>query len=196
MAYQDILRRIHHAVGEDAAYIVPTEHLCLSERDDLAEVVRLIGTDGADAARARVEQLHTSGRIDGVLRLSALGVIAAHPSVRDYGLASRLASLQEFAALDHEGPRRSAYLASADRHRGVIAFLMGRHDVALEWFAAALEKERSVENLGNVMAALLRVGDDEEARDLLHRIRSHFPDRVRAGIETRIATDADLRRLR
>ncbi|MFT5457838.1 MAG: hypothetical protein ACI9K2_004341, partial [Myxococcota bacterium] len=157
MAYQDILSRIRTAVGEDASYLVPTEHLALSERAGLAAVVARLEAEGAPAARSHVDALLTSGRIDAVLRLSALGVIAAHPTVRDYAEASRLASEQEFAALDCAGPRRDGYLASAHRHRGVIAFLMGRHEVALEWFALALALEHSAENLGNVMAALLRV---------------------------------------
>ncbi len=196
MVYADILERIRAAIGSDESYIVPTNHLEAREREALTGVMQVFERVGASAARQEVEAAHRDGRIDHILRLSALGVIAAHPDVRDYAEASRLASAQEFAALGSPEPRRSVYVASAHRHRGVIAFFMERYEVALERFTSALERERSAENLGNVMAALARLGDEAEARALRDRIRTHFPEALVEAVEARIALDADLRVLR
>ena len=196
MTYAHILDRIRASVGDDSAYLLPTERFTASEQTDLDHVVHTLIHEGHLQARALIQSLYEAGRIDAVLRLSALGVIAAHPIVRDYLEASRLASLQEFAALKLTSERRDTYIASAHRHRGVIAFCMGHYPVALDWFVMALERERSAENLGNILAALVASGDETAARELLQQVRQQFPDHVRAALEVRLSLDADLRALR
>ena len=49
----------------------------------------------------------------------------------------------------------------------MIAFLRGHDAVALDWFTRALERERSAENVGNVLAVLIRLGELQEARELV-----------------------------
>lgn len=197
MDYQHILLRIRAAVAS-STYLVPTGGVPAPQRGALAEVAAAMRSVDADPEqiRRRIHQLHASGRIDHVMKLSALGVLAASPLVRDYAEAARLASQQEFAALDEGGPWRDLYLASADRHRGVIAFIRGHDTVALDWFTRALERERSAENVGNVLAALVRLGELDEARDLLERMARALPDAMRAELEDRVAADEDLVRLR
>ncbi len=197
MSYHAIIERIRNSLNH-GAYLVPTGHLEPSQRTVLDELAALIGTPGfeADEAREQVERWHLEGRIDPSMMYSALGVIAASPKVRDYRRAAQCASLQEMAALEIGGPDLDARLASVDRHRGVVAFLMGRYEVALECFARALERERSAENLSNVLSSLLKLGELEEARELFSRIRQAFPDHIRAGVEYAVMSDDDLLPLR
>jgi hypothetical protein len=195
--YQQILERIRAAVAS-STYLVPTGGAPPPMREVLREIAAAIEAADADPEqiRRRIHQLHSAGRIDRVMKLSALGVLAASPLVRDLTEAARLASQQEFAALDEGGPWRDLYLASAHRHRGVIAFLRGFDAVALDWFTRALERERSAENVGNVLATLIRLGELDEARQLVERMRRALPTAMRAELDARIETDDDLVRLR
>lgn len=197
MDYQHILLRIRAAVRR-SSYLVPTGGVPPTQRGALSEIADAMASDDVDPeqVRLRIHQLAASGRIDHVMKLSALGVLAASPRVGDLAEAARLASQQEFAALDAGGPWRDLHLASADRHRGVIAFLRGHDAVALDWFTRALERERSAENVGNVLAVLIRLGELEEARELVSRMRAALPEAMRAELDQRIDGDEDLLRLR
>ena len=108
---------------------------------------------------------------------------------------ARLASQQEFAALEEGGPHRDTYLASAARHRGVITFLLGHHGAALDWFTRALELERTPENVGNVLAALLALGEVDDAIDVVSGMRGVLPAELWDELCERIQHDADLVRL-
>ena len=197
MDYQAILDRILDTVDRDA-YLTPSTQVDPDQRAALEQVGRALQSPDLEpgAARALVERLYEEGRIDRVMRLSALHVVAAHPAVADYALAARLAGEQELAALELGGPNLQANLASADRHRGVIAFLRGHTAIALDYFARALERERTAENLGNVLCALLRLGEVDDAASLLHQIREAYPPRVVAELAARIDQDPDLALLR
>ncbi|MBA2320416.1 MAG: hypothetical protein H0V89_04605 [Deltaproteobacteria bacterium] len=197
MDYQALFARILHTV-DTAAYQTPVSQVEGPQREALAEVDRMMHGPGFDATQARtfVRKLHAEGRLDRVKMLSALHVIACHPSVADWEEAARLVGEQEYAALELGGPHLDSNLASADRHRGVLAFLRGHHGVALEYFTRSLERERSAENLGNVLAALLRLGDEAEARDLLDQVRRGFPSGLVSDLDRNIARDPDLALLR
>ncbi len=197
MDYRRILGRIRSTVRR-GSYLVPAATVPAAQREALADVAAAIaeGVEDPEVLRRRIHQLHASGRIDRVMKLSALGVLAASPQVADYAEAARLAGQQELVALDEGGPHRDAYLASADRHRGVLAYLTGQYGVALEWFTRALERERTAENLGNVLSALIRLGEHDEAHELRERVSRWFPDEIREELEARIETDEDLARLR
>ncbi|MEQ1567264.1 MAG: hypothetical protein ABMA64_16605 [Myxococcota bacterium] len=197
MDYQSILSRIRAAVAS-STYQVPTAGAPPSQREALAEIAAAIERPDADPdwIARRIHQLHAAGKIDRVMKLSALGVLAASPLVGDLVEAARLASQQEFAALDEGGPWRDGYLASADRHRGVIAFLRGYPEVALDWFTRALERERTAENVGNVLVALVRLGEVDEAARMYAGISPHLPVDAQRELVDRVATDDDLIRLR
>ncbi len=197
MDYQAILDRILHTVDRDA-YLTPSSHVDPDQREALALVERAMQSRDFDPERvsALVERLYESGRIDKVMRLSALHVIAAHPAVGDYAEAARLAGEQELAALELGGPNLHANLASADRHRGVVAFLRGHTVIALDYFSRALERERTAENLGNVLCALIRLGEIEDAANLVRQIRDAYPTRVVGELMDRIHKDPDLALLR
>lgn len=197
MDYQAILDRILLAVDQDA-YLTPVSHIDPEQRAAMGLIQQALRGPGfdPDAARALANQLHADGSIDRVMLLSALHVIAAHPSVADYAEAARLAGEQELAALELGGPNLNANLASADRHRGVVAFLRGHAVIALDYFSRALERERTAENLGNVLCALLKLGEEDDAVALLDQIRGAYPSRVVAELQSRIEADPDLALLR
>jgi tetratricopeptide (TPR) repeat protein len=195
--YHNTLGRIRAAVRR-GTYLVSSEGVPTQQRDVLNDIAREIASPGCDpdAVRQRIQQLHASGRIDRVMKLSALGVLAASPHVGDFEEASRLAGQQELVALEEGGPHADTYVASAHRHRGVVAYLLGHYEVALDWFTRALERERSAENLGNVLSALVRLGDHDEARAMLGSVRAVFPAEIRGAVDARIVEDEDLSPLR
>ncbi len=197
MTYQHILGRIRSSVARDA-YLAGTGSVPAGQLAAMQEVAALVADPyiRADSVRRRIHQLHASGRLDRVMKLSALGVLAASPRVRDFAEASRLAGQQELVALEEGGPHREVYLASADRHRGVLAFLLGHHEVALDWFGRALERERSVQNVGNVLACLLQLGDTEAATDLMRQVLQGWSEHDRHALEELIGADDDLAPLR
>ena len=196
MDYGAIFARIRKTV-DSRAYMTPAEAVDPSQRAAMREIQsELGGSFDVEALRSRIAAMHREGRIDRVMMLSALHVVACHPLVADWDEAARLVGEQEFAALELGGPRLQDNLASVDRHRGVLAFLRGHYDVALDYFARALERQRSSENLQNILCTLLRLGDESEARDLLYRVRAAFPSDLVSALEHAIANDPDLALLR
>lgn len=195
--YQALIDRITSVVDREA-YFVPIDHLGVAQQAVLREFQRRLAEPGfdPDALRAYIDAQHAAGRIDRVHRLSSLHVLACHPSVADWEEAARLVGEQELAALEMGGPNLEANLASVDRHRGVLAFLRGHFEVALDYFARALERQRSAENFTNVLATLIRLGDESEALSLLRQARRAFPAALAAEIDHNVATDPDLALLR
>ncbi len=180
------------------AYFTPTSSVSPAQRkvlDQVAARLRAPSFD-VDEVRAFVDRAHADGKLDAVLRLSALHVIACHPRVSDWALAARLAGEQELAALDLGGPNLQANLAAVDRHRGVLAYLRGHYEAALEYFTRALERQHSAENLGNVLCALLRLDDEDEAVALYRRVCTSFPAPLVAELQQMVESDADLATLR
>lgn len=197
MDYERILGRIR-ATLDEGAYLTPSHRVPQDDRAALDEVGRLLHDDAIEGAevRRRIQQLHGAGRLSRATKLSALCVLASSPKVRDFAEASRLAGQQELVALEEGGSERETRLASADRHRGVLAFLMGRPSVALDWFCRAFEREASAENLGNILAALLRLGDRDAALSLVGQASCQLEPDELAALGDRIAIDGDLAALR
>ena len=197
MDLEALFDRILHAVDEQA-YLTPSSHVEPDQQQALANIAAAIQGDDFDEQHARelIRAYHRGGRIDRVMMISALHVVAAHPSVADWAEAARLAGEQEQAAMELGGPRLQANLASVDRHRGVVAFLQGHFEIALDYFSRAFERQHSAENLGNVMCCLLALGELDDARDLLGRVRRSFPATLVSEIEDRILRDPDLALLR
>lgn len=197
MDYQAIFERIRQTVDE-RAYFTPSVQVEAAQRAAMVELEGYIRSDAFDAAQARsmARRFHADGRIDRVMLLSALHVVACHPKVADWELAARLAGEQEFAALELGGARLQDNLASVDRHRGVLAYLRGHYEAALDHFSRALERQRTAENLGNVLCTLLRLGVEDEARELLGQIRRSFPTSLVEELEGSITSDPDLALLR
>lgn len=195
--FQTLIDRITHAVDQ-RAYFVPTSHISGPQRAVFADFERRISRADFDPeeTRAFLHQEHAAGNIDKVKMLSALHVIACHPSVADWEEAARLVGEQEFAALELGGADLEANLASVDRHRGVLAFLRRHYEVALDYFARALERQRSPENFTNVLAVLVRLGEEDEAGTLLRQARRTFPPDFVVEIDKTIKTDPDLALLR
>lgn len=197
MDHLALYARILKAVDE-RAYFTPADAVAPAQRDTMREIgARLHAADmDPDALRAWIHRLHADGRIDKVHLLSALHVVAASPKVADWAEAARLAGEQELAALDLGGPHLDANLASVDRHRGVLAFLRGHHAVALDHFTRALERQRTAENVGNVLASLLKLGEIEEAEEILAQVCRTLTPSMMSALQQAIDTDPDLAALR
>ena len=197
MDYQAIYARIRKTV-DTRAYFTPAVHVDPAQRQAMTDIQRAIQSADFEAVGVRqlIVDTHSSGRIDRVMMLSALHVVACHPQVADWEEAARLVGEQEFAALELGGPRLQDNLASVDRHRGVLAFLRGHYEVALDYFARALERQRSSENLQNILCTLVRLGDEQDARELLGRVRDAFPEELVHQLEPAILNAPDLALLR
>ncbi|MCP4808430.1 MAG: hypothetical protein GY913_06020 [Proteobacteria bacterium] len=197
MSYREILDRIYESVDGDA-YFTPVHRIEGPESDALALFRDALSEPEfePEGVRRLVRRLHEEGRLRRVTMLSALHIVAAHPRVKNYDEAARLCGEQELAALAEGGPELQANLASVDRHRGVLAFVNGHVEVALDYFARALDRERSAENLGNVLCALVRLGEFEEAGSLLAQIRTSYPASLVAELDETVAADPDLALLR
>ncbi len=197
MDLEALFDRILHAVDEQA-YLTPAANVDPAQQQAMAEIGGAIQADDTDAEylRGMIRRYHREGRIDRVMMLSALHVVAAHPSVADWAEAARLAAEQEQAAMELGGPRLQANLASVERHRGVTAFLQGHFEIALDYFSRAFERQHSAENLGNVLCCLLALGETDDALDLLGRVRRSLPTGLVAELEERIIRDPDLALLR
>jgi tetratricopeptide (TPR) repeat protein len=197
MNYEALFARILDTV-DDEAYLTPSASVDRKQRSAVTRIGEAIQSPNFDAehVRALIERLGEAGHIDRVMALSALHVVACHPRVKDWEEAARLVGEQEFAALELGGPNLANNLASVDRHRGVLAFMRGHYEVALDYFARALERQRSAENLQNILATLLRLGDENEALDLLKRVRTSFPTTLVGELNRAIDADPDLALLR
>lgn len=196
MDYRAILQRIRQTVDQQA-YLPYADQVDPQQREAMLRIQRAMQASAdADEVRALARRFHDDGAIDTVMLYSALHVIAASPSVRDYAEAARMVAAQELAAYEAGGPALSSNLASVDRHRGVIAFLLGQNDVALDYFSRAFERQHSAGNLANVLATLLRLGEEAEARELLTDVRRSFSAGLAETLDKMIAADPDLALLR
>ncbi len=197
MNYRAILDNILQQV-DTQAYLTPSVHVDPRQRLVLTEVAEQLRAQDfdPDGTRAFIDTAHAEGRLDRVHYLSALHVVAASPRVQDWALAARLVGEQEFAAMELGGPDLQNNLASGERHRGVLAFLRGHYEPALDYFSRALERQRTAENLGNVLCALVRLGELEEARHLLAQIRATLPVPVSRMLDDVVLQDPDLALLR
>ena len=129
------LRRIEDALARPC-YIVPTSQVEPRYRDALAQLARWMARPDFDGELAvgKIRDWAQEGVLDDERMWSALSVVCSHPRVRNYLEASKCIALQESAALDKGGQGLDSAMASVERHRGVLAFCMGRPEVALECF--------------------------------------------------------------
>ena len=197
MQYREILDRILNAVDQDA-YLTPTHRIGGPEGQALAVFRQAMSAADwePEAVRGLLLRMHDEGRLRRVTYLSALHIVAAHPKVGNWVEAARLTGEQELAALDEGGPDLSANLASVDRHRGVIAFMKQHYELALDYFARALERERTAENLGNILCTLVRLHEIDEAASLLAQIQASYPGPLVDELTDIIERDPDLALLR
>ncbi len=197
MNYHALLARIRESV-DTQAYFAPVASAPPEQAVALEPFQRLIASPDFDPQEVRglVHRLHDEGLIDRVRLLSCLHIVEAHPRVANWAEAARLAGEQEMAALERGGPYLQPTLASVDRHRGVLAFLRGHHEIALDYFSRALERERSAENLQNVLCTMLRLGEESDARELLGLIRRSYPSPIVSALDDVVRRDPDLALLR
>lgn len=197
MNHQALYDRILQKV-DGQAYLAYADAVDPAQREAMAALGAQIQDPavGADQVRASARAAYHDGRIDQFNLLSVLHVIASSPKVRDYAEAARLIAEKELLAIREGGPAQQSRLASVERHRGAVAYLMGDHGVALEYFSRAFERQRSAGNLANVLNALIRLGDRDEAVDLLRQVRATLPERLNADLAEMISVDPDLALLR
>ena len=196
MNYQAVLARIMATV-DDKAYQVPTAHVDNDNRHALQQIQQSLQEKRpASQIKAQAVALYKGGQLDEVHYLSAMHVIAASPQVKDYREAARLVAEQEMAALELGGPSLNDNLASVERHRGVLAFLQGHYSTSLDYFTRALERQRTPENMGNVLCVLLRLGESDEAERLLEQLTTTLPTPFIQALWDRVNSDPDLSTLR
>lgn len=197
MDYDALFDRILGQVDQ-AAYMALADVVDPDQRGAMLEVEAHLRDSSTPATEteALIKRFHKDGLIDRVHMMSALHVLAASPKVGDFQLAAQYVAEQEMAALAQGGPRLAANLASVDRHRGVIAFMQGHFAVALDYFSRAFERQHTAGNLSNVLATLVRLGDLQEAKDLLHQIRTALPSDLVQQLDHMIQKDPDLALLR
>ncbi|MGB0638984.1 MAG: hypothetical protein ACPGTU_06615 [Myxococcota bacterium] len=191
--YNALYERILGQVDQQA-YLPLADVVDTAQQPTMIEIQQLIQNPMVDttAVEDHIRQAHHAGRIDKVHMLSALHVLAASPKCKDYDMAAKYAAEQEMAAMALGGPRLADNLASVDRHRGVLAFFQGQYGIALDYFSRAFERQHTAGNLANVLAALIRVGDIEEAKDLLAQVRSALNPNLISSLNEMIEQDPDL----
>ena len=191
--YDRILQRV-----DTEAYLAWADSVPEAQRAAMAELGAAIQSPefDPDQGRALARRYLESGRIDRLMYLSALHVIAMSPAVKDFGEAARLVAEREQLALSIGGPDLDLHLAGVDRHRGALAFYQGHYGVALDYFSRAFERQRSPGNLSNVLTTLIRLGDEAEARELFARVRQSLPTALVSALETMVRLDPDLALLR
>jgi len=195
--YDALFERILGQVDQ-AAYIALADVVDPSQRNAMVEIEGQLRDPNIapHTTEAFIKRFHQDGLIDRVHMLSALHVLSASPKVGDFELAAKYVAEQEMAAMAQGGPRLTVNLASVDRHRGVLAFMQGHFAVALDYFSRAFERQHSAGNLSNVLATLIRLGDVQEAKDLLKQIRGGFASDLVADLNQMIHKDPDLALLR
>ncbi len=195
--YDALFERIMSQVDQQA-YLPLADAVDPAQQGAMEEIEHSMRspTESADATEALINTLHQTNQIDSVHRLSALHVLAASPKVGNHDLAAQYATEQEMAAMDLGGPRLQANLASVDRHRGVLAYLKGHYEVALDYFSRAFERQHTAGNLSNVLATLIRLGDVAEARTLVAQIRQGLAPELVHELNGIIDQDPDLALLR
>ncbi len=197
MNVQSLLDRILDTVDREA-YLTPADQAEPRYQAALDECLGMLSDERIPVGRIRslAESHHASGRLDDFHFHSLLHVVAAHPRVQDFDEAARQIAMQEMAAYNSGGADLQHKLASIDRHRGVLAFMRGQYAVSLDYLTRALERQRSVENLGNVLCALIRLGELDEASGIVRQARTNFPESFVRQLNRRIDSDPDLLHLR
>lgn len=197
MDHQALYERILSQV-DGQAYLAYADAVSPDQRAAMAALgAQIQAADfSPEAVRAEARAAHAAGQIDAFNLLSVLHVVASSPSVKDFGEAARLIAEKELLALRMGGPELGGRLASVERHRGALSFLLGNYEQALDYFSRAFERQRSAGNLANVLNALIRLGDRQEAVELLAQVRGGLPAALVRDLEQMIQVDPDLATLR
>lgn len=197
MDHQALYERILSQV-DGQAYLAYADAVSPDQRAAMAALgAQIQAADfSPEAVRAEARAAHAAGQIDAFNLLSVLHVVASSPSVKDFGEAARLIAEKELLALRMGGPELGGRLASVERHRGALSFMLGNYEQALDYFSRAFERQRSAGNLANVLNALIRLGDRQEAVELLAQVRGGLPAALVRDLEQMIQVDPDLATLR
>ncbi len=198
MDFDQILGRVLRTV-EHRSFVTPVEGIeDAAEREIVSGVLRALGQPGfdPDTVRAEIDALHRHGRIDRRRCVILLQTVSAHPSVGDLDRVARLIGEEEYEVLKEGGPKMASRLAVVDHHRAVLAYLLGRYEVALDLETRSAEIAPWSDSLANILAILIRLGEEGRARDLLLQIRGAFPPLITDSIDTYIRQDPDLELLR
>ena len=198
MDFDQLLGRVLGSI-EGEAFVMPAGGIEDAEERQLVEGIlgRLapVGFD-VEAVRADVRRLADQGRISRRREAILLLTIAGHPAVGDLREMARQIGVEEFETLSEGGPRLERRLAVVLHHRGVLAWMLGRYEVALDLESRSAEMAPSSDSLANILAILLRLGEEERARDLLERMRPGFPRPIVEQVDDLIQRDPDLALLR
>ena len=198
MDLEQLLGRVLGRI-EGEAFVTPAAGIEDADERRLVEdlLVRLSpsGFD-AEVLRADVRRLRREGRIGARREAILLLTIAGHPAVGDLREMARQIGVEEFEVLSEGGPKLDRRLAVVAHHRAVLAWLLERFEVALDLETRSVEAAPSGDSLANILAILLRLGEEERARDLLGRLRPGYPRSIVDQVDELIQQDPDLALLR
>ncbi len=190
-----VLRRI-----DRKAMVTPGTERIEDERERAAsdELLRRLGAPGLDVAalRADVGRLRADGLIGDRRAAILLMSVAAHPAVSDLEAMARHIAEEEYAVLREGGDQLDRRRALVLHHRAVLAFLLRRYDVALDLETRAIELAVNADSLANLLAILLRLGEEDRARDLYAEYPAAFGRDLAAQVGRYIEADPDLELLR
>jgi hypothetical protein len=198
MDFDEILGRVLRTVEGDA-FMTPASGIeDPRERELVSRILEQLDPDGFDVegVRAQVRRLQQSDQITLRRQAILLQTVAAHPAVRDLREVARQIGVEEYETLAEGGPLLARRLAVLDHHRAVLAWLMGRLEVALDLETRSVEATPGSDSLANILAILLRLGEEDRARELLARLRASFPTALVDDVERYIQQDPDLTLLR
>lgn len=198
MDFDQILGRVLRGV-QSKAFVTPSEGIRdPREREIVGSVLERMAAPGfdADAVRAEIAALAERSLIDERRCAILLQTVAAHPSVGDLEECARLVGQEEYLVLKAGGPEMARRMAVVHHHRAVVAYLLGRYEVALDLETRSVEVAPWSDSLANILAILLRLGEEPRARALLEQMRTSFPAAMVAKVIDYIRQDPDLELLR
>ncbi len=198
MDFDQILGRVLKGV-QSKAFVTPSEGIRdAREREIVGSVLARMEAPGFDVegVRAEIEALGERALITPRRRAILLQTVAAHPAVGELEECARLIGEEEYLVLQEGGPELPRRLAVVHHHRAVLAYLLGRYEVALDLETRSVEVAPWSDSLANILAILLRLGEEPRARDLLAQMRASFPAAMVARVIDYIRQDPDLELLR
>lgn len=190
----DILLRVLGDLDRQAFKVDDTQHLSPGVRQGIAEIAdALPGEASSTALHDRVDVLRAEGVFSAPRAWSVHAMIDLYPARADHPAAAQ--SIRALAvALDAERDPAEERLGreAVERLQGALCFLDGDVEKALAHYISAMAWRPATTNLANVLAALVRLGRCEEAREAFDAMSRACPPDIASGLLSRIEQDPDL----
>lgn len=190
----DMLQRVLGDLDRRAFKVDDTQHLSPGVRKGIAEIAdALPGEASSTALHERVDALRAQGVFSAPRAWSVHAMIDLYPARADHAAAGQYIQALA-AALDTEEDPGEVRLGreAVQRLQGALCFLDGAVEKALAHYVSAMAWRPATTNLANVLAALVRLGRCEEARQAFQAMSRACPPEIASGLSCRIEQDPDL----